>query len=158
MIPFSLTKRTLVLLVCSGSILAIPSVAQTDTPPPSPGQTQGSPTGYNGPRRGGPDQRAEMLARQLNLSPDQTTQVKALLETERSKMEAVRSNTALSRDDIRTQMMTIHQDNDVKLRSLLTADQATKFDAMQARQRARMQEHQDGQGAPPAPPAGAPQR
>ena len=151
-------NRTLALIVCSASLLAVPCLAQSDAPPPpSQDQTQG-PAGYSGPRRGGPDQRAEMLTRQLGLNPDQTTQVKALLETERSQMQAIHSNTALSREDMHSQMMAIHQTSDAKLRTMLTPDQAAKYDAMQQRMRARMQERQnDGQGAPP-PAAGAPQQ
>ena len=148
------------LIFCGASILALPGMAQSDTPPPSQNGTQGPPAGYGdgGPRRGGPDQRAEILTRQLGLNPDQSTQVKALLETERSQMQAIHSNTALSREDMRSQMMAVHQTNDAKLRALLTPDQVTKYDEMQARMRARMQERQsDGQGAPP-PPAGAPQQ
>ena len=153
-------QRAMALIVCGASIVAVTCLAQSDTLPPSPGQTQGPPagSGYGGPRRGGPDQRAEMLTRQLGLNPDQTTQVKALLETERSQMQTLHSNTALTREDMHAQMMALHQSSDAKLRAMLTPDQVTRYDAMQQRMRARMQERQeDGQGAPP-PPAGAPQQ
>ena len=148
-------KRTLAAVVCSASLLALPSMAQTDTAPPPPDQTQGPPAGYNGPRRGGPDHRAEMLTRQLNLTPDQTMQVKSLMETEHSKMEALHANSSVSREDMHTQMMAIHQDSETKLRALLTPEQVTKYDAMEAQRRARMQDHGDGQAPPP--PQGAPQ-
>lgn len=90
-----------------------------------------------------------MLQQQLNLTPDQTTQVRAIFASERTKMEALRSNNALSPDDRRTQMMAIHQDSDSKMRGILTPDQVTKYDAMQA----RMREHRrDGDAPPPPPP------
>ena len=156
----NIKKGTLALIVCGASILALPCMAQSEAAPPPQTQTQGPPpgSGYNGPRRGGPDQRAEMLTRELGLTPDQTTQVRTLLESERSQMQALHSNTALSREDMHTQMMALHQSSDAKLRAMLTPDQATKYDVMQQRMRAHMQERQnDGQGAPPAP-AGAPQQ
>lgn len=100
-----------------------------------------------------------MLQHELNLTADQTSQVKALLETERTKMEALRSSSALSNEDRRSQMMAIRSDGDAKIRALLTPDQVTKYDAMQARMRERMQERRDGGGPPPPPPPapGSPQ-
>ncbi len=155
--PMKRTNRALALVACGAALLVAPCFAQT-TPPPPPDATQGPPPAANGPRRGGPDQRAQMMQRQLNLTPDQTSQIRTLLETERSKMEALRSNTALSQDDMRTQAMAAHQDTDTKVRALLTPDQVTKYDAMQAKMKARMQQRQgDGQGPPPSAP-GAPQQ
>lgn len=143
-------KGTLLTLVCGAALVALPARAQTDAPPPPPGQ--GPPPG--GYHRGGPGHRVEMLQHRLNLSADQTAQVKALLETERTKMEALRSNTAAAGEDRRSQMMAIHQDTETKLRALLTPDQVTRYDAMQA----EMREHREDRGGPPPPPPpGSPQ-
>ena len=145
-------KRTLTTVFCGAALSAAPIFAQTAPPP------QGPPPPYGGARHGGPEHRVEMLQRELNLTADQTAQVKALFETERTKMEALRSNSSLSGDDRRSQMMAIHQDEETKLRALLTPDQVTKYDAMQARMRARMQERENGGGPPPPPPPpGSPQ-
>ena len=90
------------------SAMVLPAAfAQTSTPPPPPAGTDTPPPPYGGTRGGGPEHRVQMLQQALNLTPDQTTQVKALLETERTKMEALRSNTALTQDDRRSQMMAI---------------------------------------------------
>ncbi len=157
--PMKRMNRALALVACGAALLVAPCFAQTTPPPPPPDATQGPPpAAANGPRRGGPDQRAQMMQRQLNLTPDQTSQVKTLLETERSKMEALRSNTALSQDDMRTQAMATHQDTDTKVRALLTPDQVTKYDAMQARMKARMQGRQGDGGGTPPPAPGAPQQ
>lgn len=145
-------RRTLTVVFCGAALSVAPVFAQTDAPPP-----QGPPPPYAGPRHGGAGHRVEMLQHELNLSADQTAQVKALFETERSKMEALRSNSTLSNEDRRSQMMTIHQDEETKLRALLTPDQVTKYDAMQAHMRARMQQREDGGGPPPPPPSGNPQ-
>ena len=149
----SLVKHGLALLVCSAAFTAAPCRAQTDAPPPPAGQAQGPPSGY-GPRRGGPEHRAEMLQRQLDLSPDQTTQIRSLLEGERSRMEALHGNAALSQDDMHAQMVAIHQDTDTRLRAVLTPDQLTRYNAMQA----RMQEHrQEQRNDQIPPPTGSPQ-
>jgi periplasmic protein CpxP/Spy len=128
---------------------AVPALAQATTPPAS--QADAPPPPPDGGRhRGGmgPEHRVEMLQHALNLSADQTTQVKAVMESERPKMEALRANTSLSPEDRRTQMMAIHQDENTRIRALLTADQATKYDAMAA----RMREHRGPMGNPPPPP------
>ncbi len=142
--------RCFAIAFCGAALCVAPLVAQTDAPPPPPGQMQGPPPPYGGPGRGGPERHLQMLQQELSLTPDQTTQVKALLESERTKMEGLRANTTLSADDRRSQMMSIRQDENTKLRALLTPDQATKYDAMQARMRERMQH--DGNGGPPPPP------
>lgn len=115
--------------------------AQTDAPPPPPPE---------GRHWGGPEHRVQMLQHALDLNADQTAQVKALLETEHTKMEAVHSNTALSPDDRRAQAMAIHQDTTTKMHALLTPEQATKYDSMEA----RMREHRPGGNPPPPPPPG----
>ena len=102
-----------------------------------------------------PERRAEMLKKNLNLTDDQTSQVKSILEDSRSKMEAVRSNTSLSQEDRRSQMMSIHSSENEKINALLTPDQKTKYADLQQQMRSRMRngppEGAPG-GAPPPPP------
>ena len=149
------TKRALAAFVCSAALAAVPALAQSDASQPAASQSDAPPPPPpQGGRHGGPEHRVAMLQRELNLTPDQTAQVKALFEAERTKMDALRSNTSTSQEDRRAQMMAIHQDGDTKLRALLTPEQATKYDAMQA----RMAQRRDGQGPPPPPPGGAPQQ
>ncbi len=154
--------RTAAVLFCTAGLALGSAMAQQDTPPAPDSQTQGPPPGgSHGPDSG---RRLEMMQKHLNLTPDQTTQVKAILDDEHSKMEAMHSNTSLAPQDRHAQMMTIHQDGEAKIRAVLNPDQQTKFDQMQARQREHM--HNRGQGATPsdanggdnsAPPAAPPQ-
>jgi len=90
----------------------------------------------------------EMLTKRLNLTPDQVTQVKAIDEDTAKQMQALRSDTSLSQDDRRTKMMDIRKASSSKIRALLTDDQKTKYDELQAEMRERMQNRQGG-GAPP---------
>ena len=99
--------RTAVLLLC-GAALALPVMAQ-DAPPPPPAGQQGPPPG--GPGRGGPGRRLEMLQHRLNLTPDQTTQVKAILDADRAKMDADQSG-----GDRRAKMMAMMEDKDAARR------------------------------------------
>jgi Spy/CpxP family protein refolding chaperone len=147
-----------VALVCGLGLMAGVAVAQQDAPPPPPpgGQMQGPPEGHRGM---GPERRIERMKHELNLTDDQTAQVKAIFEDSRTKMEALRGNSSLSQQDRRAQMMAIHQAEDDKIEALLTADQKTKYEAMQARMRDRMQERREGgdAGGPPQPPPPPPQ-
>ena len=69
-------------------------------------------------------------------------------------MESLRADTTLAPADRRTQMMGLHQGVQTRIRAVLTADQQTKFDAMQAQMRERRMGGAN-QGAQPAPPDGA---
>ena len=139
--------RAALLAVCT-SALAVPMVAQ-DAPPPSQGQG-----------RGGPEQQQrqlDMMTKQLNLTPDQVTQIKTIQADGRTKMIAMRDDTSTSQDDKRAKMMSMRQDEQGKVRGVLTDDQKPKYDAMLK----QMQERRGGGygggnggngGAPPQPP------
>lgn len=154
------------LLLC-GAFTAMHAIAQQQEsapPPPPPDSTmQGPPPG--GPHRGGPERRAEMLQHRLGLSADQTSLVKAILADGRAKMEAARANGNGAPPD-RKQMRGLMEEENGKIRALLTDDQRKKFDAMEAERRDQMREHREnGPGgppstgdAPPSPPQPAPQQ
>ena len=95
-----------------------------------------------------PGARAQMLKDRLALNDSQTSQVKAIFEESQTKMEALRSNSALSQDDRRSQMMSIRKAQDDKVEALLTADQKTKYEAMQQEMRGRMRGGGQGGGTP----------
>jgi protein CpxP len=94
----------------------------------------------------------EMMTKRLNLTPDQVTQVKAIDADTMKQAMAVRNDTTLSQADKRSKMMDLHTAAQTKIRALLTDDQKTKYDAMQAEMKERMQNHQGGGAPPPAPP------
>ena len=148
--------RTAAVVLCGAMLAVLPAMAQQDAPPPPPqGQTQGPPPG--GPHgRGGmmnPDQHAAHLQKALGLSDDQTTQVKAIFTDEQAKFEALRSNTSLSREDRHTQMEALRQDEETKVQGVLTADQKTKYAALQAQMREHRSDHQNDNGSAPPPPS-----
>jgi Spy/CpxP family protein refolding chaperone len=103
-------------------------------------------------RHRGPNAERELgqLTQTLSLTPDQQTQVKALLQERQGKMEALRSS---GTQPTREQMEGIRKDTDAKISALLNDDQKAKFAAWQQQ---RMQ-HRRGPGgdAPPPPPPGA---
>ena len=120
--------------------------AQADQPPAPPtGPPQGEMRGR------GPDTERELgqLTYHLSLTPDQQTQIKALLKERHSKVEALRSG---ENRPSREQMQALRKDTDTKIAALLNDDQKIKFAALQQE---RM-EHRRGPGGPggdqPPPP------
>lgn len=136
-----------VLALCTTAIGAVPMVAQ-DNSAPNQQQDQAGPR--DGPR-GGPGHREahqlEFLTKQLNLTPDQVTQVKAIEDDSRKQAMAVRDDTSIARQDKRAKMIEIRKGAQDKIRELLTEEQKPKFDAIQARRQGRDPE----QGGPPPP-------
>jgi periplasmic protein CpxP/Spy len=138
--------RAAMVALCSCTLCAAPMMAQ-DQAPASP---QGPPREGGGPR-GGRSQ-VEMLTKRLNLTTDQQAQVKAIDEDTGKQMMALRNDTSLSQDERRSKMMEIRKGSQDKIRAILTDEQKTKYDAMQAEMRERMKERQQQGGAPPPPP------
>jgi periplasmic protein CpxP/Spy len=136
--------RVAMVALCSAALCAIPMMSQEAAP--------AAPQGQMGPRgRNMEGRQLEMLTKKLNLSADQQTQVKAIDEDTGKQMMAVRNDTSLSQDDKHAKMMDIRKSSQDKIRGILTDDQKTKYDAMQAEMKERMKERQQG-GAAPAPP------
>ena len=146
-----LAGRNITLLSALLLLPAFPLLAQSDVPPAAQADAPPEPPG--GFHRGaGLDHRVDMLQRALNLFPDQTTQVKTLLERERTQMEALRSSPSLSQEDRHSQMAAIHQDTTTKMHALLTTEQASKYDVLQA----RMRDRRPGNGQLPAATSAGP--
>jgi Spy/CpxP family protein refolding chaperone len=130
--------RSAVLVCGLGIAVAGAAVAQDQTPatPPAGTAMQGPPPG-GGRGMMDPGQRTSMLKDRLGLNDAQTAQVKTILTDSQTKMQALRSNSSLSQDDRRSQMMSIRKDESDKIGSVLTPDQKTKYDAMQQQMRGR---------------------
>src|SRR5437660_12052150 len=146
-----LSLQIAVLVMVGTAVGALQAKAQDPAAPPPP-----PPPGQDGPRHGGPGgmrgNQVEFLTKKLNLTPDQVTQVKAIEDDSRKQMMALREDTSIAGADKRAKMMDIHKAAQDKVRALLTDDQKTKYDALQAEMRERMENRQGGPGGPPPPP------
>jgi len=91
-----------------------------------------------GEMKGGP---GAWLTEKLGLTADQQAKVKAIFDASRPQMEAIHSDTSLSKEDKRAKMKALHDSNDAQIRALLTPDQQQKFDALKA-------EHRQKHGGP----------
>ena len=135
-----------ILVLCATTLYVAPMMAQdAASPAPPAGQMRGGP-GHRGDM-------VEMLTKKLNLTPDQVTQVKAINADAMTQAKAVHDDSSLSQADMRSKMMDIHKASQDKIRGILTDEQKTKYDAMQAEMKTKMQERRQGGGdAPPPPP------
>ena len=144
--------RVALLALCTAAMGATAMMAQ-DTPPagPPPGQGRGPGGGM-----GNPERQLEMMTKQLNLTPDQVTQIKAIQEDGRKQAMAMRDDTA--GPDRRAKMMAMRDAEQAKVKAVLTEDQKPKYETMLARQRERQANGGgygggNGNGAPPPPAA-----
>ena len=145
-----------VLSLAMSGMMAMAQDNSGQAPAAQQGDQQGPPPGgHHG--RGGESRQIDMMTKRLNLTPDQATQVKAIMDDARTQGKAVHEDTTLSDSDKHAKMMTVHQAAQTKVRALLNDDQKTKFDAMAAERQQHMHHGEDhggsGDAPPPPPPA-----
>ena len=138
-----LVKTACAVVVIGLMFAAMPALAQ-----------EGGPGGGGGHRHGrmmSPEERTEHLSQALNLSDDQKGKVLSIFQDEQKQMEAVRSDSSLSRDDRWSKMREIHQNTTTQIKGTLNPDQAKKFDEMQQRMEERREQrgNNNKDNAPP---------
>jgi protein CpxP len=120
----SFVLRVAVLAIGATALSTLPAMAQEPSAPP-PGQ--------DGPRHGGM----------------RGNQVKAIDQDTWKQMKALHDDTSTAESDKRAKMMDIHKASQAKIRGLLTPDQQTKFDALEAEMREHRGSRGGGQDGPP---------
>lgn len=147
--------RMAALALCTATLSAAPALfAQETSTPPATSQQQGNmPAGHRHARG---ERNLQRMTKQLNLTPDQVSQIKTIEDDSMSQMKAARQDTTMSQTDKRSKMMEIHQASQDKIRDVLNDEQKTKFDAMQAKMKSRRGHNRNNNngtpGAPPPPP------
>lgn len=81
--------------------------------------------------------RLEQMTTQLQLTPEQRTKIEAIQTTMAPRTKAIYDDATLSREQRREKMRPLREESDAQIRQVLTAEQQTKFDEMQAQRRAR---------------------
>ena len=77
-----------------------------------------------------PDQATARMTRKLGLTPDQAAQVKPILLDREQKMEALKSNTALPKDQRKAQRHAIQAETRSRLDAVLTDQQRQQMARM----------------------------
>jgi periplasmic protein CpxP/Spy len=101
---------------------------------PAPAQQEG---GGGGHHRMNPDAQLKHMTKELDLTPEQQTQIKPILESRDQQAQQLMQDQSLSRPDRHSKMTAIQTDSKAKIEAVLNDSQKQKFEAMQA----RMQEH-----------------
>lgn len=143
-----------------------PAAVVEATPSPSPESSQQAPppeTNAGGlsqqqqrPGGGNPGERArqrlEQMQASLGLSEEQAGKIKAVFESQRPAMQALRDDQSLSRDQRREKMMELRKTADAEISAILTPEQKTKWEEMRQQFRDRMGNGRGGErgGPPPA--------
>jgi Spy/CpxP family protein refolding chaperone len=72
----------------------------------------------------------EKLSSELNLTDDQKTQLKPILQGEYKELKGVNGNSSLSDEQKKSKMAEIHESSKSQMSSILTPEQKTKLAAM----------------------------
>ena len=105
-----------------------------------------APTFAQGGGRMDPDAQLAQMTTQYNLTADQQSKIKPILEDRQKQMQALFQDQSGSREEMMTKMMAMRKDSNTKIRAILTEEQQTKFDADQKAQQERMQQRMGGGG------------
>jgi hypothetical protein len=147
--------RNKIFAIALGGLLAVSAnaalYAQGQTQPQTQAPAAGAQEqGHRGMRMD-PNKQLEHLAKTLNLSADQQTQIKPILTDRQQKMQALWQDQSLSREDRHGKAQAIQQDTKTRLEATLNDQQKQQFEEMQAKMQARRHQGGDNQ----APPSGA---
>jgi periplasmic protein CpxP/Spy len=77
-----------------------------------------------------PEQHLQMLSDKLNLTDEQKTTLKPILEDQAQQMKAIHADTSLSEEQKRDKMKAIHETFHDKINAVLTPEQQVKFKQM----------------------------
>ena len=138
-------------------LLAVPFIAGG----PAAAQNQGGGDGPGGQMgRGGrrgpmsPDDRLKQMTKDLNLTADQQTKIKPILEAQQQKMQDLRNDNTGDRQSMRGKMRQIQEDTNMQIRDLLDDKQKETFDKQEQERQQRMQNGRGGRGGPGGGPDG----
>ena len=124
-------KKTQSILIAM--LFALSMVAFGQSAPDAQGTQEGHGEGHGHGRGAGmmnPDAQLEHMSSALNLTDEQKTKIKPILEDTSKKMQQLRQDSSLSEQDKRAKMQEIHQDAMSQVKPILTADQQKKFESM----------------------------
>ena len=138
-------KKILVLLAAlvvtatTGFAQAPASAGPGATPQPG-GRPQASPEQQA-------DRRAQNLAKDLGLSPDQQARLQPILLAQRQEMQSLRDQARSGgRQGMAQQLKTAQANYDQQIRAVLTAEQYSKFDQQKDDRRDQVRERRAGDG------------
>ncbi len=151
--------------------LAADAPAPSPAPAPAPGGPPGGAPARGAMRGPGPmspeeqiDARVAMLAHRLQLTPDQTTQLRTILQSGTEQFKALREkhlemekrglpSDGSAQEKMKAEVQDLRDKQDAKIAAILTPEQKVEFNKLREELRQRMQQLQEQRKqAPPPPP------
>jgi Spy/CpxP family protein refolding chaperone len=80
------------------------------------------------------DAQLEHMSQTLNLTDDQKTKIKPILEDSMKQMQQLRQDSSVSQEDRHTKMQQIHDSTMSQIKPILTDDQQKKLESMHDRE------------------------
>ena len=152
---FGAAASTVALLALAFAVALVAAPVRAQSAPPGPGPHGPSgPPGMMGPGHG-EDQANVILERmktRLNLTPEQVTQLKPILEENAKKLQEMRQKHLAKNQgqqgppdpETRKELTALHNQNDERIAKILTPAQMDEWNKMRAEARQRAEQHMQG--------------
>ncbi len=95
------------------------------------------------------DEQVQRLSDRINLTDDQKTKAKTILEDQHTQAVALMKDDSVSQDDKRQKIMALRQTTISKIKDMLNDDQKKKFDAYLQEMQAQRERQNAGGGSSP---------
>jgi Spy/CpxP family protein refolding chaperone len=124
-------SNRLLTFILSGA-MALPIAALAQTTATSTGDNSAT-TASQTPN----GQRGERFAQELNLTPEQKSELKSIRENERSQAKAIKNDSSLTADQKKAKLKELRKTSHEQMMAKLTPDQQAKFKQMRKEHRGR---------------------
>lgn len=104
-------------------------------------------THAKGQRQLDPERQVQRLAKRLQLTNEQQSQLLPILSQRAEQVKAIRNDTTLSATDRRAKMRDVRQESEAQIKNVLTDTQKQQYDAMAQQRRSHMKHHEAGTGS-----------
>jgi periplasmic protein CpxP/Spy len=120
-------KLMRLLALLAACLFAMAAGAQQNPPAQESGEHKHG--GQSG-RMGNMDDMMQELTTKLNLTADQQTKIKSIMEEQHEQMRATMNDQSMSKEEKHAKMKSMHDSIHAKVREVLTDEQKPKFDTM----------------------------
>jgi protein CpxP len=122
------SNRLLTIILSGAMLLPLGAIAQaaSSTPDTSNAQTATTPQ---------KTERGEKFAKELNLTPEQQTELKQIRESSREQFKAIKNDSSLTADQKKAKMKELRKSTNEQMMSKLNPDQQAKFKEMRKEHR-----------------------
>src|SRR5947207_11327125 len=125
------SNRLFTFILSGAMVLPMAALAQTGST--ASGDNGNAATTQTQPKERG--ERGEKFAQQLNLTPDQQSELKSLRENMRQQAQTIKNDSSLTADQKKAKSKELRQSTHEQMMAKLTPDQQAKFKEMQKEHR-----------------------